>query len=681
MAKTGTFEPVEITPGIQPPADKTSFSTSHYTYADKIRFENGFPRKIGGWIQLVFNYGLTIAGTVRSIFSDLINGKYYIVLGSNEKLYSLIGSTLTNITPFDPDDIAIANSLDTHYDTLANNPFTSVDGSSFVTVADADAGLLEAGDIVYISGATTFAGIPALNLNGDALVREVGIGVFTINVGVNATSSTSGGGNAVIRSSGLLTVNATAHGQLDGDRVKIEDAANTGGILAAEINKEFIIRNVTTDTFDIMTDGEATSSVTAGGGASTIYYEEIPPGNLNETNMTGYGAGLYGAGLYGTALQSTTGRSLPRIWFIDRYANTMVMTPGNQGGVYQWFASAEVAPEQVTNAPTEVNYVFVSDNILVTLGAGGIENRVFASDQNDIEMWVSSSTNQVFDDDIEGAGRLLSHVPVQDYNLLFTENKTYTFRYIGLPFVWEIKPLDETVGIIAPMARVSVKGVAFWMGTQNFYMYRGGVVEVIPANTQHESTCLNYVFSDMNWGQKSKFFAWYNVENDEVWFHYATGNSNECDRVVVVNVQEFTWTLHTFDRTAAEYPAPRLKNPRLINVGTLYQHEFGVNDNGSGMSWELLGPKRYWGKDNVNVNRIVPDNILTGNMTFADTAYLFPQSQTAIGTSSVTINGTTEQQPILRSGRIHQYNFSGSDVDQEFIMGQWLEEIQKGPTE
>ncbi len=47
----------------------------------------------------VFDYGATIAGTVRSLYTDFINGKYYTVLGSNEKIYSLIGSRLTNITP------------------------------------------------------------------------------------------------------------------------------------------------------------------------------------------------------------------------------------------------------------------------------------------------------------------------------------------------------------------------------------------------------------------------------------------------------------------------------------------------------------------------------------------------------------------------------------------------------
>lgn len=682
MAKSGlSLELINTVNGVQPNTDKTPTSTLHYTNADKVRFEDGVPKKIKGWVNNPFNYGETIQGTVRSLFTDFINGQYYSILGSDEKLYSLIGSELTNITPLLTTGVAVANSLDTHFATLGNNPFAAVDGSPVVTVTDSEAALLEPGDIVYFSGATTFAGIPDVNLNGDALVRSVGVGTFTINVGVNATSTASGGGNLVVRSSGLITVNDAAHGQLDGDRVRISGATDTGGILAAEINNEFIIRNVSVNAFDVMTAGEATSSVTAGGGAGTEYFPEIPPGALNEANVQGYGAGLYGVGLYGTALISTTARSYPRIWFDDRYANTIVLTPGNQTGVYQWFGDNDTAPELVTNAPDEVNYLFVSDNILVTFGADGTENRVFASDQNDIEMWTSSSTNQVFDDDIEGAGRLTSHVPVEDYNLIFTEYKTYTMRYIGLPFVWEIKPLDETIGIIAPMARAAVKGMGFWMGSENFYMYRGGTVEVIPANSQKQSTCLNYVFNDLNWGQKSKIFGWYNKEYNEVWFHYPSANSNEPDRVVVVNVLDFTWTIHTMDRTAAEYPNVKLKNPRLINVGTLYQHEYGNDANGEPLAFTLTSNRRYYGRDNVNVNEIIPDSLLAGTITFTNKGYRYPQSQTAIYDTDYQVTDATEMIPNQNSARFHEYTWAGSELGQDWTMGAWFEQVQKGPSE
>lgn len=681
MSKVSILQPIEIMPGVQPPTDMTSVSTNHYVYAEKIRDFNGKPQKIGGWISIIFDYSKMVLGTIRTIYTDFINGKYYTVLGTDQKLYSLIGSNLVNITPLKTTSVAIANSLDTHYDTLANNPIDATTGEMFVWVQDTEAALYEVGDTIYLSGATGFAGLSGGDLTGDFLVREIGINEYKIYTGVAASSTTSGGGNAVVRSSGLITVNKNAHGLLDGDRVKIDDAATTGGILDTEINREFIIRNVLINSFDVMTIGQASSSVTSGGGASTVYYEEIDPGLLNETNTQGYGAGLYGMGLYGTALVGTASRSYPRIWFCDRYGDTIIMTPGNQGGLYQWLGGTNIAPEIIANSPQFINYAFVSDNIIVTLGAGGVENRVYASDQNNITVWLSSSTNQVFDDDIEGAGRLISHCPVKDANLLYTEFKTYKFRYIGLPFVWEITAIDETIGLIAPMARVSVKGMAFWMGQENFYLFRGGTVEIIPSNSGNQSTCLRYVFDNINWGQKSKIFAWYNKDFNEVWFHYPDAGSNEPNRVVRVNLLTFTWWIDTMDRTAAEYPNTRLVNPRLANVGTLYQHESGVNADGQPMPFTLISDKRYYEKDTTNLQRIIPDSIQTGTISFTAEGSRFPQSTQDIFTKVFAVTPTTEKLESLGNGRFYQYTWQGDELNQDWNMGTWFEEVQKGPTE
>ena len=335
----------------------------------------------------------------------------------------------------------------------------------------------------------------------------------------------------------------------------------------------------------------------------------------------------------------------------------------------------------ITNAPTAINYAFTSDNIIVTFGAGGIENRIYSSDNTDITVWTSSSTNQVFDDNIEGAGRLVSHCPVEDYNLIFTNYKTYKFRYIGLPFIWEITPIDENIGIIGAMARCSAKGIAYWMGDQNFYMYRGGTVEIIPANTQPQSTILNYVFQNLNQGQKSKCFAWYNKNFNEVWFHYPSASSNECDRIARVNLLDYTWTPDTMARTCAEYPNITQINPRLINVGTFYKHEVGYDADGVAMPWSLKTNLRLYGKETANQVRIIPDTNHIGNVTVTMNAYLFPQSPTPLTSTPYTVTPTTEKIESQKNARFYDLTFSGNSLGQFWQMGQWYEEAQAGPAE
>ena len=679
--KVSKLLPIDVLPGCSPGTDTTSFSTPHYTFMDKIRPFRGRVYKIGGWRNFAFKTGQFIQGTARSIYNDVLNNSIKELIGTNQKLYYLSGQSLNNITPLDIAGVAIPNSLATDYGLLGSNPISVTNGSNIVTITDANAILYAVNDIVVLSGATATGGVPAGEINATSVIRSVSSGSFTIRTATSATSTATGGGASVNRSTGRLRITKTAHGQLNGDRVKIDLATATGGISNLLINREFIIRNVVANSFDVFTSGIATSSVSAGGGAATVYYTEIADGNLNVSAGQGYGMGFYGAGTYGTSKISSMGIAYPRIWFFDRFADTTILTPGNQGSLYQWSGTSDVAPFRVPNAPTSINYSFVSDGIVVTLGAGGIPNRIFASDQNDPTQWTASSTNQVFDDDIEGAGRFVSHVPAAGENLLFTSTQTYRFTYIDQPLIWSTKLLDNSIGIIAPMARVSVNNVAYWMGIDNFYRWRGGNVEIIPSSTELQSTILNYVFKNINTTQAYKSFAWYNRKYNEIWFHYPSADSNECNRVARVNLSDNTWSPDTFDRTAAEYPNNLFGNPRMISLAnSLYVHEFGNDADGVPMRWTMtsnLRGTRGGDKKTMLISGFVPDSIVNGNVSVQVSTYLFPQSTEKMFDKTYFITPETGELPIQVGGRYWQYTWSGESLGQDFIFGSWFEMAQE----
>lgn len=685
--------PIQIQPGVQPNTDKTSFATMHYTMANKIRFRFGFPQKIGGWNSVIFNYGATISGIARSLFSAVLSTALNTLIGTNNKLYTVFGSILTNITPLSTSTTAIASSLATDFRTLASNPITTINGSSIITIADVNAANYVSGDDITIAGATAVGGISTGNLNTQHEIHTIGTGSYTIITGATATSGATGGGASVVLSSGLVAVSATAHGFSNNQRVAIAGATTFGGITGTQMNMQFIIRNVTTNAFSVFTTGTATSAVTSAGGTGTTYAGEIGSGAVNEAIGQGYGCGLYGVGLYGTALQSSSGLSYPRIWFMDRFGSDIIMTAGNQTGLYAWTGSTATAPVLITNAPTAINYAFVSNNIIVTLGAGGIVNRIFASDQANMTQWTSSSSNQVFDDTVEGAGTLKSHLSVGTNNLIFTDHQTYLFGYTGFTAgvangIWSVQLLENNIGIIAPMARVSIMGVGYWMGQNNFYMWAGGNISIIPAADQSQSTMLNYVFQNINSGQNSKCFAWYNEQFDEIWFHYPSANSNECDSVVRLNRTDLTWTPDTFDRTCAEYPNLTLGYPRLISAeSVLYGHEQGNDADGSPMPWSLTTNLR--GGDfirnsigtattkNYMLTSFIPDSIQSGNINVEIRGFRYPQSAAAMFDNNYTITPTTEFMPVQGGARIWEYTLSGDTLGQEFIAGQWMEMAQE----
>ena len=680
--------PITIAAGVQPSTDKTALATSHFTQADKIRFRFGMPQKIGGWISQVFDIGALISGYARSLYSTFLTTTLDTIIGTHSNLYTLIGSALTNITPLQTLPIAIAGSLATDYGTLANNPITTTLGSGIITVADTNAPNYLSGDIVTLSGATATGGITIGQINAAQTIHTIGASSYTVITTGTATSGAVGGGNAVVRATGRITATVTAHGLSNGNRVLFAGAATFGGVTGVQINKEWIIRNVATNTFDVMTGGTASSSASSGGGAGTTYQPQIAAGNINESFGQGYGMGKYGVGLYGVVKFSTSLLVLPRIWFMDRFGVNIVATAGNQTGVYTWAGAITTAPTLISNAPTAVNYAFVSNNILVTLGAGGIINRIFSSDIGNYTIWTSSSSNQVFDYTVNGASQLISHVPVSTANLIFTDHQTFLFNYIGLPGIWSITKLEDNVGIIGPMARVSIAGTAFWMDKNNFWMWNGGNVTPMGANDQEISTIYDYVFGNINGGQSYKIFAWYNEQFQEIWFHYPSASSNECNMVARYNVFEQTWTPDTFDRTCAEYPNLPLGYPRLISSGNvLYAHEQGTDADGAAMPWSLTTNFRTGDyirtalrsatKTTSLITGIVPDSVQTGNITLEIIARKFPQSAVATYDNTYTITPTTELMPVTIGGRLWQYKLSGNSLGQQWIGGMWHEYVQE----
>lgn len=684
MTVKGTLRPLEIAAGVQGVEDRTALATEHYTAAKHIRFDKGVPQKLGGWVELTYrDTDVTISGVVRMIWSAVIQTVSTALIGTNSNLYNLKNGALTNITPLQTTTIAAPNSLATHYNTLANNPISTTNGSNMLVVADTQAALFQVGDSYTLSGATGFNGISAGTINTTHVIRAIGTNTIHVHIGTTANATGSGGGNAVVRSSGLITMTVVGHGLSNGARIKVNGAANTGGILNTQINVEQIIRNVTANTFDFLTGGTATSSASSGGGASITFQEEIAPGAIDQSASQGYGAGLYGAGLYGTSLVSNAGISYPRLWSADRYGDIILVTPGNQGGLYEWDGNTAVAPVQVGGgAPTAINYLFVSNNILVTFGKDNVGNRIAASDQgsgtnNGYNEWTASALNQVFTDDIEGAGTFISHAPVIGQNLIYTANQTWRMRYIGRDAgVWEIEQVSSTVGIIAQNARVSINGIAYWMGQNNFYMWDGSRVNIIPANTQRECTIKNKVFDNLNRSQASKCFAWYNAIFDEVWFHYPT-NTNECDSVARVSIKDYSWVPDEFDRTAAEYPVATLLYPRLADLaGTLYYHEVGVDDNGAGMEWYLTSNLQTIGKKTAMVNAVVPDNYQTGEIALRMFGKLWPQSTDNTADELYALTGSTERVQVSRSARYYQYTISGDALGQRWRAGAWQEEVQ-----
>ena len=152
---------------------------------DKIRFRQGFPEKIGGWLAATTN---TFLGSARKIHDFVTLASLDLLfLGTEKKIYIEQSGTYNDITP-----IRVTR-------TLGSNPIATADTTGTITVTDSSGHGAIIGDFVTFSGATAVGGITAEQLNTEHVVVSIpSDNTFTVLTTGTATSSTSGGGASVV---------------------------------------------------------------------------------------------------------------------------------------------------------------------------------------------------------------------------------------------------------------------------------------------------------------------------------------------------------------------------------------------------------------------------------------------------------------------------------------------------
>ena len=138
-----------------------------------------------------------------------------------------------------------------------------------------------------------------------------------------------------------VTVTHTAHGAVNGDFVTYSNVATVGGL---NLNNQYQLTLVDSNSYTITASSAATSTVAAGGGTTVSAVYQINVGLAYETPLTGWGAGTWGAGTWGYGGTST---SALRLWSQSNFGEDLII--GFRGGpIYYWDANFGVSPGTFT---------------------------------------------------------------------------------------------------------------------------------------------------------------------------------------------------------------------------------------------------------------------------------------------------------------------------------------------
>lgn len=471
-----------------------------------------------------------------------------------------------------------------------------------------------------------------------------------------------------------LTIAATGHGAAVGERVELTGFDLTAaGISLAELNRtHFVLSVPDANSVTVNLAETATSTVTNGGGTGDVNFL-LSPGAEGTVFGDGWGAGPYGAEAYGTPRTTLVVASRARVWSLDTWGEILVGTY-RDGTPVKWDPTNDGTTTRasfIPNAPQgDLLLVTSPDRHLVLFGTvlpGETEvNRLAVRwcDQEDFTNWTVTATTTAGSQLLSNGSEIVSVQASSRQNIIWTDTAITSMQFIGPPFTFGFTPLDRTPEIVSRNASVEVDGTLMWMASGSFYVY-DGVARVLPCPIKE------IVFDDYNLDQREKFFCVSNQAFQEVWWFYASADSDEINRYAIFNYVNQWWAYGTLSRTAWE-DAGINDTPTALDVSnTKYQHEVGLSADGANLNAYIESAPFdiSEGDQMMYVRGIVPDARMVGDDTMEITlkGQRYPQAaSTSYG--PFTIDDTTDR--VRTRLRVRQVVFRyESDSDKLFWQG------------
>ena len=599
---------------------------------DNVRFQKGYPEKIGGWQKRSSN---SFLGTCRALHPWVsLNRDQYVGVGTHLKYYIDEGGFYNDVTPLRTTTSAGAIT------------FAATNGSSELTVSHTNHGAV-VNDFVTYSGAASLGGnITAAVLNQEYYVTEV---VDTASYKIKA------------RTADTLISDITVNGQLSPTLVTANssDSGNGGGSVvgAYQINTGL----------DIGVSGAGWGAGTWGRGTwGSASSDAIVTNTLRLWSHDNFGEDLI--------MNVRDGG----IYYWDE-TNTL----STRGVDITTLAGSD-------SAPTVAKQILVSDRDRHIIAFGcdteanpGVQDplAIRFSSQESLTDWASTATNTAGELRLGSGSEIVTALETRQQILVFTDTTLYSMQFLGPPFTFGVNSLSENITIAGPNAAVAVDDNVYWMGRAEFYMY-SGAVQRLPCMVR------DFVFSDINEEQLDKINAALNTEHSEIWWYYPSANSSEVNRYVVFNYQEQVWYYGSFGRTAwidrGIFDFPFAANAD----GYIYEHEIGFDDGttnpttainayiqsspidiGDGEQFMLLR-KMIPDVDFRDSTALLPDVDITLDVkNVPDGTYSKTETDTFVKTQAASVSARTEQLYFRLRGRQMRFKIASDDLGVTWRLG------------
>jgi len=547
--------------GFQPGFNKQITETTaegQWVGGDNVRFRYGTPEKIGGWAQLGEN---KLTGAARALHHIVNNsGTKFAIIGTNRILYAYTGGIFYDIHPIQST-------------TTLTNAFTTVNGSTSVTITFSTDHGINANDIILLDNFTAITGSDYTAADFDD--KKFMVTSIPTSTTLTITMPTAETGAGATLSGGIRVQHYYPVGpsqQLPGFGYGL---GQWGGTVSGEATTTLVNSINAVQTTGIQLTDSALFP-TSGTNYVQIGSEELSYTGISGSELTGVTRGVRNTTAAthnaGDTITNTTdyigwGEAAsgdfvvdPGEWSIDNFG-AKVIALIHDAQCFEWDSNATDAVNTratiISGAPTASRDMLVStpDRHLVffgtetTIGDPTTQDLMFIrfSDQENINEYAPTSVNTAGTQRLSDGSRIVGAVRGRDAIYVWTDTSLFTMRFVGAPFTFGFAQVGTNCGLIGESAAIEVDGAAYWMSENGFFKYSGNLESMV---------CLveDYVFNNLNTTASQLINAGLNNLFGEITWFYCTGSSTVVNACVTYNYIESSpqrpiWTTGTLART------------------------------------------------------------------------------------------------------------------------------------
>jgi len=472
----------------------------------------------------------------------------------------------------------------------------------------------------------------------------------------------------------------------------------------------------TTTTFTItMPTAETGTGATNDGTLDTKPYYKVGP--LLQAFGFGWGTALWGGSTWGTPRATSQAVLDPGSWSLDNYGELLIATIKN-GQTFSWDPNSGVATRAalISGAPTKSVMSMVSDrdrHLIVlgtetTIGSPGTQDKMFIrfSDQESLTDYTATSTNTAGSFRIDSGTKIVGAAKAKDYILILTDTSAYLMQFVGPPFTFSIRQVGSNCGCIGQHSIVYANGAVFWMSDSGGFFVFDGTVKSLGSLVEDFVFQTNDGAPGFNFSNGSELtFGSHNSLYSEIYWFYATANSNYVNRLVTYNYAEQTWTTGTLARTtyedahvfgdpiATEFSAnlaPTTPTIQGVSNGAarVFNHEIGTNEvladgtinaipayiKSGDFDLDAQGDGEYF----IKVRRFIPDfKYLNGNAKVTLELRDYPANiQVGSPLGPFTVTSSTDKVDTRARARLAAVKIENDGTDESWRFGQFRFDIQ-----